>query len=395
MQGTGSFKNEVNDDISLMRFALPDVREGSIVEVYYEVANSGLVDWQFQGDIPTLISNYKVSIMLGIDFDFVVQGYRRPEVTNDFDYHDGKECRMVNLVMKDVPAFESETFVTNQNDYMSRARFYVTTIKLEEDKSTWFWTSYIKQWTDVPGAYNYHQFTDSYVNNILFLSDITATVIKSCNTNEEKVIAIHDYVRGHYNWNHKNRIYGTNLRKAHTAKEGSAADINLTLLAMLRYAGVMAEPVLISTKDHGMLRPDMPSMDQFNRVIVQTSMNGRSVFLDATDKYLPYNYLPLSCSTLLGYVASETHQGWVELHELSKTTVSVMADLAVTPEGKLTGTVTIEKNGHEAAAGRHDYKELGADGFAGKHFKTDGVEIKEAIFASSESLPISSRNHIR
>lgn len=386
LQETSAFKNEVNDDINLMRFALPDVREGSIVEIYYEVSHTGFVDWQFQENIPTLVSNYKISVILGVEFDFVIQGYRRPEVTNDFDYHEGKECRMVNLVMKDVPAFESETFITNPRDYISRARFYITTIKLEVDKYVLFWTSYIKQWTDVPRAYNYHQFTDGYVNNILFLSDITATVIKSCETNEEKVVAIHDYVRSHYNWNHKNRIYSANLRKAHAAKEGSAADINLTLLAMLRYAGVMGEPVLISTKDHGMLRPDMPSMDQFNRVIVQTSMNGRSVFLDATDKYLPYDYLPLPCSTLLGYVASETHQGWVELHELSKTTVSVTADLTVTAEGKLAGTVTVEKNGHEAATGRHDYKELGADGFASKHLKTDGVGIKEAVFASPENL---------
>ena len=383
---TSSFKNEVNDNIKMMRFAMPDVREGSIIEIYYEVGNSTPSNWRFQESIPTLVSNYTLSIALNVDFNYIVQGYHRPEIVDDFDNHNGVECRAVNLVMKDVPAFESESFMGRPDDYISEARFYITALKFEGEKSTLFWTSPIKEWTDVPGIYDYNQFTDGYVNNILFLADVTAEVIKNCQTPEEKIMAIHRYVQSHYSWNQKNRIYSSNLKKAHAAKEGSTADINLTLLAMLRYAGVMAEPVLISTKDHGMLRPDMTSMDQFNRVIVQTSMNGRSVFLDATDKYLPYNYLPLQSSALLGYVASHTHQGWAELHDLSKTTVSITAELTVTPEGKLVGTLTIDKNGHEAAEGRRDYKELGADGYISKHFKTDDIEIKNAIFASPENL---------
>src|SRR5678816_3995561 len=59
---------------SKMKFAMPNVKPGSIIEYRYEILqkNYDLKEWSFQSDIPTLKSCYLVHIHPRGEFSYVV-----------------------------------------------------------------------------------------------------------------------------------------------------------------------------------------------------------------------------------------------------------------------------------------------------------------------------------
>ena len=60
---------------------------------------------------------------------------------------------------------------------------------------------------------------------------------------------------------------------------------------MLREAGLGANPVLVSTRNHNI--PLFPTLDGFNYVVSLVEFtDGNSILLDATEKYAMPNVLP-------------------------------------------------------------------------------------------------------
>ena len=79
------FKEKVNDNYDMMKVTLPNVREGSIVEITYKVNSDfyfNFQDWEFQSTIPIRWSEYRASIPEFYNYDKYMQGYI-PLVVNE------------------------------------------------------------------------------------------------------------------------------------------------------------------------------------------------------------------------------------------------------------------------------------------------------------------------
>lgn len=81
--------------------------------------------------------------------------------------------------------------------------------------------------------------------------------------------------------------------KTITTKLGDCKDVSTLFVALSELAGLKSNLVLVSTNDNGFNSMRLPSKD-FNHCIVQTNIDGKKVFLELTDKYLPYRMLPTS-----------------------------------------------------------------------------------------------------
>ena len=93
------------------------------------------------------------------------------------------------------------------------------------------------------------------------------------------------------NWNNKKGYYtDKGVKQAYTDRIGNDAEINFILMAMLNYAGIPTNPVLLSTLDNGI--PIFPNRTVFNYVIAAAEIDGKQVLLDATNKYSTYYILP-------------------------------------------------------------------------------------------------------
>ncbi len=130
---------------------------------------------------------------------------------------------------------------------------------------------------------------------------------------------------------------------------GSVADINLSLVTALNAAGLNAETVLLSVRDHGTVNTLYPVLGDFDYVVAKVNIGDQSYLLDATDPLLPFGVLPFRCLNDKGRVFSlDKPSYWIDLNLPQKEKSTYSFDLTLTDDGKLKGTVTNYSIGYEA-----------------------------------------------
>ncbi|NML23765.1 DUF3857 domain-containing protein [Pseudoflavitalea sp. G-6-1-2] len=75
------FKSKINERVSIAKFAVPDVRVGSIFEYEYTIVAknyNGLNDWKFQSSLPIMLSTFDLEIMPNLEFAYQV--YKSPSL---------------------------------------------------------------------------------------------------------------------------------------------------------------------------------------------------------------------------------------------------------------------------------------------------------------------------
>ncbi len=84
---------------------------------------------------------------------------------------------------------------------------------------------------------------------------------------------------------------------------GNIGDINLTLIAVLRELGINANPVLVSTRKHGI--PIVPTNRGFNYVVALAETAEGKILVDASEKYSLTNVLPIRALNWKGTVIED------------------------------------------------------------------------------------------
>ena len=143
MEKSAIFEEEVSESATNLKFTLPNVKVGSVIEYRYELISDFIFnfqDWSFQRDIPTLISSYTAEIPEYFKFEKFMQGYHPlTDIKEDQRYetlassastrtspnnNDLKYTKNITTwLAKDVPAFREEPYMSNFNDYISRINF--------------------------------------------------------------------------------------------------------------------------------------------------------------------------------------------------------------------------------------------------------------------------------
>ncbi|HEX9600178.1 MAG TPA: transglutaminase, partial [Mariniflexile sp.] len=165
---------------------------------------------------------------------------------------------------------------------------------------------------------------------------------------------------------------------------GNDAEINLMLTAMLRYAGLNANPVLVSSRNNGI--PLFPTLDGYNYVVSAIETLDGVILLDATSKYSTPNILPFRTLNWEGrIVRKDKSSSTISLYpkEKSKKTVSMIASLKDT--GNLEGGIRTVKTNHDAMIYREQYLEADKNQYLEKleskyaNMEIDGFEVKNEM----------------
>jgi hypothetical protein len=134
--------------------------------------------------------------------------------------------------------------------------------------------------------------------------------------------------------------YGTDkgVRKAYKEGSGNIGDINLMLTAMLRYSGLDANPVLVSTRSNGI--SIFPNRTAFNYVIAEVETPGGKVLLDASDKFSAPNILPVRTLNWHGrLIRKDGTSEDIDLIPKKNSNDIVFMSYDIAPEGKITGKI--------------------------------------------------------
>lgn len=322
LQESSIFKSKYDKYTDEVRFALPNVKEGTVLEFSFTERHGRFYfpRWKFQHSIPTLYSEY--SFYYSSDFVPYIRGPF--EVIQEEKKYEGN---FQKWVMEDVPAFRAEPMMPDSKAFLSAIEFDLKTSSWED---IFFRFRGNEHFADIV-------YGPKYVNLEKIAKDLTAGLTEP----EEKIKAISDYIKESISWNGENAYLADDPRLVLKEKKGDSGDINVILATILEKAGFDVSLVLLSTRDNGFVFADYPWHGYFNYVICELKLNGERLLLDATEKHLPYDMLPVRCLNHKGFLIGKEQYGWIEIEPKKHDKVSLSADLTLKETGEMDGSLKL------------------------------------------------------
>jgi hypothetical protein len=215
------------------------------------------------------------------------------------------------FVKKDIPAFNNEEFITSINDYIIKIDFQLSKINYPDGGSI----PIITTWKDLINDFNKHEDFGKYIKKTEKLAPkLLNAQISQLKSEKEKFNFILDYVKNNFSWNN---IYGKYATKSPgkliDEKHGNSADINLFTVGLLNSAGLVAYPVILSTRDNGKIYDKYPYSNFFNYVIISVKVDGEDILTDATDVFCLNYRIPTRCINDKGLLIKEGTIQWIGL----------------------------------------------------------------------------------
>lgn len=382
----GIFEEETTKFLTQTKITMPDVREGSVIEYKYSIKSPfifNIDEFRFQETIPV----EKVNILFTTPEYFVYKTHQRGWVpyniasetrertlifrqnermdTRTFgkgiQQRETREVKFKEIIysvdLENVPALKKEVLVGNLNNYTTALQFEMNYIDVPGSPIK----NYATSWEDVSKSiYKIDEFGAELERKNYFEKDL-AEVLSGATKAEEKIGRIFSFVINKMNWNGYNGFFANEgVKNAYKKGTGNVADINLMLVAMLRHANLDANPVLLSTKKHGI--PLFPTRNGFNYVIAAVEMPQGVLLLDATNKDAEIGVLKSNILNWQGrLVKKDGTSGWVSLSSLVPAVRSAMVNVEISPEMAVLGTAKNRFTGNYAFQYRTEYKNLNAE----------------------------------
>jgi len=340
----GIFIERVTKDVYRARVAMPNVKVGSVldIEFYYQGLPSF---WAFQDTYPVRWSELILEQSTYFSFRKNFVGYTAlSEGTDD------------RWVAKNVPAFKSEPYINNYENYLTRFNIELSSIHIPGS----YYKDYATTWEAVAKTLRESDDFGGRINSFsFFLNGLEKEIKESATTPEERLQKAYEAIKK-IKWNDEKTIWPTTngLSYALNKKIGNVSDVNLTLVLLLRKLGIDANPVVLSTRDNGILPPYSVSFDKFNYVIANAVIGEKSYLLDATEENLPLGMLPERTINGRGFVIKKETQDWVDLNPIKKDKSISMMNLKLSPDGTLKGEWNKSYFDYGALDQRKSYKKF-------------------------------------
>ena len=353
LQEDGIFEEQESQRVKVKRFAIPNVKGGTVFEFSYSVESPfhfRLPDWEFQCEYPTIKSAYTVGMIPYYEYAVVSQ-----QITefSRFETTEGDFEVIYEFELNDVPAFYDDEFITSRNDYIKKLDFQlsrVTQITGSTEEILTTWDNMIKE---LSKENNFGKYAKSAENS--FGKDALPTLDIEGSTPTVAIEKIVDHIKTNYIFNRNAGVFARQKLGAFVkSKNGAVGDINLYLVGALRSAGLNAQPVILSTRGHGKIYKEYPFLDKFNYVIAVVKLENNVILLDATDDSLPYNLIPQYCLNDFGLVVEDA-PSWINLNSHFYSNKTEMTTIKVA-EDSLHISVTQRSTAYDASSERIEYR---------------------------------------
>ncbi|UOX34584.1 DUF3857 and transglutaminase domain-containing protein [Flavobacterium sediminilitoris] len=377
LKSDGEFKEEVNTNFSVRKIAMPQVREGSIIEYSYTLRSphiSSINDWYFQKEIPIDYVEYNVYIPEYFRYRTVISGYENIDIRNENIVTGNFEQQKYIYKIKNVPAIKKENFIININNYTSILKYELASISIPNRANK----NVAVGWDDVvKNIYDSENFGDELKSKSYFEEDLKE-IVNNASNEKEKIVIIYNYVQNRISWNGKHGVYTDDgVRRAYKQKTGNVAEINLILVAMLKEAGIEVNPVLLSTRDNGIAL--FPNRFAFNYVVAGVEVLNDVILLDATNRSTPIGLLPLKAVNWKGRIMRERgSSNEINLLNVPFSNDNVIVLAEINEEGEINGKLRRQLTNYNSFLHRENYGSVSQDSYIEKlENKYKGISIKE------------------
>ncbi len=228
-----------------------------------------------------LWSEYNLNLPQFLDYTFLSQGFQtfiikdKKDRTDNFIVTDASGSgasertsftsgvTLYRWAMKDIPEMKIENFTSSINNYKAKIEFQLSAFKhpLNYRSVMGSWEQLSKDLLE----------DDDFGKNLstpnAWLSDVVKPLLQGAATEIEKAQRIYAFMRDNITCTSYYGLYTSQpLKNILKNKNGRVSEINLLLTAMLRYAGIEAHPVILSTKENGFTSAIYPLIISFRRL---------------------------------------------------------------------------------------------------------------------------------
>ncbi len=361
----GIFHEHVVDKKFQEKLSMPHLKEGSVFEYRYIketpfVIRDKPATWFFQGNIPVQWSELNVVLPSYFVYRILKGGYLPilDESGKTFvKVAEDLETNAVthHYVVKNAPSFHNEAYISTELDYISKIDFELTSVMLPDR----FTKNYTETWESLSKTLLKTDHYEETFRRTGFLAPVIET-IKSEKDTLKRIQLAFEYISKNLQWNELVSVYAHHdASQVFSNKKGSATELNLMLIALLKSVGVNANPVALSTRDNGSINELFPSLDQFNYTIACAQVNGKDMLMDATDPLTKPGMLPKRCLNNIGRLIGENSR-FVSLTPTEKDAHFEMMTISLNPAtNEFTGNTIITEGGYAAHKIREILKEDG------------------------------------
>lgn len=340
------FREQVGDEQWMLKFSIPEVREGTVIEYRYRM-NSDFVTYipsvVVQHDIPTVRMKATVEIPEYLRFNVNTKGYlsinmRENTIAGriagtDVPYN----VREITTEGRDIPALKKEPFVWNRNEFRSMIDFELSQIAMPfSDVQNFSLT-----WKDVNEALAETDFNSNIRMGNPFKEETAAIVARNLAPRQ----TLHELLRlvqSHMKWDGKYRLMSSSPRNAADKGTGNSAEINSVLMAAVKDAGFDVVPLLLNPRSRGRLPLAHPSFDGISTFILRVTLDdGKFAYLDGTDPDSDVDLLPTDLLVDRARIYGVSGDvGWCDLSRLAPGNTHINMTLGFDPELSVHGRIT-------------------------------------------------------
>jgi transglutaminase-like putative cysteine protease len=390
------FDEDVDGAWRRIRFTLPALQPGSVIEYRYTVVSTNpiyLPDWAFQKSEPVLWSEYRAEIPEILRYVSVYQGQLEPDVAEQSLYSRTMRWKIDLLsdlsvprlqrvarastqvkgikyrwAMRDVPALRREPYMTTPEDFRAKIRFELA--EIGRPSTNMIRVTFRGETFDMPTAEfpvtpvmtSWDQLAEELMESDRFGKQIgkhrevreqARAVVEGLAEPEQKMQALYDYLRTTMVWNGQHGVLvERDLDEALMARSANSQEVALLLVSMLREVGLEAHPVLISTRSHGQILPLYPLVSQFDDVLGYVQVDTVGYLLDATDPLRPYTLLPYEALNGSGFLVRHPGPAWVTITPAEQYRHERLINAELDTSGELTGRIEAADDGYSALENR-------------------------------------------
>lgn len=262
---------------------LPNVAEGSVVDVQYTIEDVGeqlyhnrfCEDFYFGGEYPTMRFRFTAVYPEGMPVRYAVGNCAYEPAASSLPGH-----KVLQWDVSDLSGIKPEQGMPKGAEI--RPALSVSSFSGWDDLGAWAWQLFAPQ-----------------MEMTTPMRQKVAELVSGKATRREKVAAIYDFVAGEIRYVSISfgRFGYTPHKTGRTfrSRYGDCKDTALLLVAMLKEAGIKAYPALVRTRNRGLAPCDLPNPGEFDHAIAYVPASAddpQHYWLDGTTDYLPLGVIP-------------------------------------------------------------------------------------------------------
>lgn len=345
----------------LVEFTVPNVKEGTVIEYEYTIHSQlfwELRDWYAQCGIPVVFAKLDMNIPNFLIFNIEDHGIQRLTYTctagsMKYKVESDPLANPMSVVTnhyvyvgRDLKGMPKDDFVWNVKDYWAGITAELKQYRLRGMNQM----DYAQTWEKIDNMLLEDPALGLQLSSHSPLHDeLTAAHVADITEQRERMAAVCKLVLDKVKWDGTYRLATTDDNTGATLKRGtgSNADVNMLLIQSLRDAGLQAYPVVLRTRDEGMMPYNFPSISKLNSYVVGVQFqNGSTAFVDASSENGFINALPAQLQVESArLIIPDNKSQWVNLQKLSRPKVTTVIEATLSAQGLLKGKQTTLRSG--------------------------------------------------